>query len=190
LPLKWKNPSGEWHLGCIDFEKLCPKRKTDEKENNNVIYLKRKKTSEKFEIEMKMKLRPNNDIVDCIVWFDGEKWQACLDFSFSKDLQSAKILTNFRDCYEYDLIFDRISYSIEICLNGNLLKIFLTHDNHGSNVAQIAAANFPDEPHKNGLAPGAQIISMNVSKGEIIFTESLKEAVSLKVDSFIKHKPF
>ncbi|VDN88058.1 unnamed protein product [Brugia pahangi] len=53
-----------------------------------------------------------------------------------------------------------LTFCITIHDNGNLLEICVPSGSHGSHVANIAAAYFPNEPEKSGLAPGAQIVSL------------------------------
>uniref|UniRef100_A0A914Y1X2 Peptidase S8/S53 domain-containing protein n=1 Tax=Panagrolaimus superbus TaxID=310955 RepID=A0A914Y1X2_9BILA len=125
--------------------------------------------------------------MDCIVWFDGDKWRACIDTSFSKDLENIQVLTNFQDQHEFGILWDKISYCMKIHVEENQLEIisaFYTHKkqknvyakNHGTVVCHIAAAHIPLKPHKDGIAPGAQIISISVSTS----VESLKKAVIYK----------
>lgn len=126
----------------------------DNNQKNDLKFCKEKEAKE---------LLSNKIVLDCIVWFNGQKWQACLDISFGKNnLDSNKILTNYRDKHDYGFLLNDIAYCITIQNNGNLLEIFVCNDFHGTIVANTAAANFPTEPQRNGLAPGAQIVSMNV----------------------------
>uniref|UniRef100_A0A914QJ58 Peptidase S8/S53 domain-containing protein n=1 Tax=Panagrolaimus davidi TaxID=227884 RepID=A0A914QJ58_9BILA len=165
IPKNWKNPSRKWHLGFKDFYKQTVS-----------------KSSEKL---------PK---IDCIVWFNGEKWCACIE-TYKKDLEKAKILTNFCDEHVYGILDfkgNEIVYCISVKNDGNLLKIFTRYLDDGSNIALIAAAHFPDNPKQDGLAPGAQIISMNVLdpgiKNSVLLDhvhKALEKCIEMKVDIII-----
>uniref|UniRef100_A0A914PTV4 Peptidase S8/S53 domain-containing protein n=1 Tax=Panagrolaimus davidi TaxID=227884 RepID=A0A914PTV4_9BILA len=167
IPLTWKNPSGKWHIGCKAYSELFFRKFAETKNKENGI--------EKLEIE---ELNKNVDLVDCIVWNDGKKWQACLTTS-NENLQNAKVLTNFCDEHEFGFIK---SYCITIREDKSFIYVFRQNgNNHGTIVATVAAAYFPNGSYSNGLAPGSQIISMD-AKHVFAIEKALLKCIEMEVD--------
>ncbi|PIO75442.1 peptidase, S8/S53 family [Teladorsagia circumcincta] len=87
------------------------------------------------------------------------------------------------------MISDVANYTVHIASSGNRLEICLPSGAHGSHVANIAAAHYPDTPELNGLAPGAKIISMMISDVRVNSMETgtsliraFNKCVEMKVD--------
>ncbi|KAJ3081524.1 tripeptidyl-peptidase II Tpp2, partial [Quaeritorhiza haematococci] len=102
--------------------------------------------------------------MDCVVFHDGEKFRAAIDINETGDLTAVPLLTNFWDEHQYVRFGDdsMLNFSVNIYDNGEMLSIVTMAGSHGTHVAAISAANYPDEPKLNGVAPGAQIVSLKI----------------------------
>ncbi|GIY14820.1 tripeptidyl-peptidase 2 [Caerostris extrusa] len=87
---------------------------------------------------------------DCVVFHDGNKWRVVIDTSEKGDLESCKLLGVYSETYDYAMLtpVDRLNYCVNVYEEGDLLEIVSMSTGHGTHVASIAAAYFPDEPEK------------------------------------------
>lgn len=127
---------------------------------------------EKKELELRLKeltrLQEGWDdpgpIYDCVVFHDGDTWQAVVDTDEDGDLSNEKVMTNYKAKRQYATFgdVDLVTYVVNIYEEGNLLSIVVDAGTHGTHVAGIIGANYPDRPELNGVAPGAQIVSVKI----------------------------
>lgn len=115
---------------------------------------------------------------DVVVWNNGEIWQACLDTSFCRDLSTTKVFTSYRKTYKFDCIEGR-HVVVNISNDGSFIEVCATDNLHGTLVTQVAAAYDPSNSENNGVAPGAQIISVNHYEERIFWEESFRRVVSV-----------
>lgn len=101
---------------------------------------------------------------DCVVFHDGENYRAAVDTDGDGDLADERAMTNFRVAREYAQ-FDDVSllnFGVNIYEDGKVLSIVADSHPHGTHVAGIVAGYYPDQPEWNGVAPGAQIVSVKI----------------------------
>lgn len=103
-------------------------------------------------------------IYDCIAFHDGSTWRAVVDTDEDGDFADEQLLTNFR--YERGFASfgeeSQLNFALNIYDDGDTLSIVVDANPHGTHVAGIVAAHFPDQPELDGVAPGAQIVSVKI----------------------------
>ena len=106
---------------------------------------------------------------DCVLFHDGTTWRAAVDTTTTGDLSQAKLLGPYSETHEYTKLTERcnLNYAVNVHDDGNLLEIVGISTAHATHVAAIAAANFPNDPEKNGVAPGAQLISITLGDSRL-----------------------
>ncbi|KJE96994.1 tripeptidyl-peptidase 2 [Capsaspora owczarzaki ATCC 30864] len=130
-------------------------------------------------------------VYDCVAFHDGSHWRAALDTTETGDFSFATLLTDYyteRRFAQFGLD-DMASYAINIYDDGAIVSVVVDAGAHGTHVAGIVGANFPDEPSRNGMAPGAQLISVKIGDTRLgsmetgtAFVRGLTHALKRKVD--------
>ncbi len=108
-------------------------------------------------------------VYDCVVFHDGERWNAVIDTDEDADLGDEKVMTNFRAEQQYATFSaeSQLNFAVNIYDEGNLLSIVADGHPHGTHVAGIVAGYYPDQPELNGVAPGAQIVSIKIGDNRL-----------------------
>ena len=103
-------------------------------------------------------------VYDCVLWSDGKQFHVIVDTDEDGDLNDEKVLRPFGIAGEYGTLGEEeaATFAVQVYEEGNLLSIVTVNGSHGSHVAAIASAHFPDEPHRDGVAPGAKILSIKI----------------------------
>jgi tripeptidyl-peptidase-2 len=73
-------------------------------------------------------------------------------------------MTNYRVAREWATFSDDdlMNFGVNVYDDGDTLSIVADVGAHGTHVAGIVAAHYPDRPELNGIAPGAQIVSVKI----------------------------
>ncbi|CAH8544428.1 unnamed protein product [Schistosoma turkestanicum] len=128
---------------------------------------------------------PMEIVYDCFVFHNGNDWVACIDtspYNSNTTLSDLPLLRDFTINHEYASFGEQtqLYYTVKIFNNGNLLQIVTNNSSHGTHVASIASAYFPNDDHqlknsptgmfcfdRNGVAPGAEIVSIKISDSRL-----------------------
>ncbi|CAH8615171.1 unnamed protein product [Schistosoma margrebowiei] len=132
---------------------------------------------------------PMEIVYDCFVFHDGNEWVACIDtspYNPNTTLSDLPLLRDYAVNHEYASFGEQtqLYYTVKIFDNGKLLQIVTNNSSHGTHVAAIASAYFPNHSKdsstssgtvtgstvlcdRDGVAPGAQIVSIKISDSRL-----------------------
>ncbi|XP_047544698.1 tripeptidyl-peptidase 2 [Vanessa atalanta] len=167
-----------WDVGYKPALAEATKQLQDfEDENASKTNLSQDEKTQKEELEARVEVlkeleKKYNDVgptYDCVLFHDGTVWRACIDTSETGDLSSGPFLGEYSVTQEHSHLtpLDEMTVSINVHDEGNTLEVVGMCSTHGTHVAAIAAGYFPDEPDKNGVAPGAKIISLTIGDSRL-----------------------
>lgn len=108
-------------------------------------------------------------VIACVTFHDGQRWRAVVDADADGNLRDEPVLTDFRHARQFATFgFDsEMSFAVNLYNEGRIVSIVTTEGAHGTHVAGIVAGHYPDAPERNGVAPGAQIVSVKIGDSRL-----------------------
>jgi tripeptidyl-peptidase-2 len=191
-----KCPSNEFHIGVKALfdafpEDLVERLKAERGKSRNVEWanelarieaeqatLTTKDAQQKLEYENRVALLQAlqkqhatdvGPLCDCVVYHDGSAWRAIVDTSERGDMTDGPAMTSYfveRQCRRFGNR-DFMNFTVNIYNNGNTLSLVTPAGAHGTHVAGIVGAYYPNQPELNGVAPGCQLISIKIGDSRI-----------------------
>ena len=103
-------------------------------------------------------------VYDCVVWNDGTDWRVVVDTDGDGDLRDEKTLRPFGVAGDYGTFGDLTyaTFGVQVYEGGDLLSVVTVGGTHGTHVASIATGHFPNDRGRDGIAPGARILSIKI----------------------------
>ena len=103
-------------------------------------------------------------VFDCVVFQMGDHWRVAIDTDEDGDLRDEDLLEDYSISQQYAQFGQEtlINFGVHTYKDGNLLSIIIPSSAHGTHVAGIIGAHYPESPGRNGIAPGAQIVSIKI----------------------------
>ena len=94
----------------------------------------------------------------CAYLDDADRWRICIDTSEAGEMGTCRLLEPFRVGHEFGTLDEvsMLNYGVEVLDSGNVVVITVDSGSHGTHVAGIIGAHFPEQPELNGVAPGCQ----------------------------------
>lgn len=113
-------------------------------------------------------------VYDCVLFHDGSDWRVVVDTSERGALHECEVLEDYRFKCRYGEFGKGVMmhFAVNVHEEGSVLSIVVDGGSHGTHVAGILAAHFPDAPHLDGLAPGAQIVSLKIGDSRLSSMET------------------
>ncbi|KAJ2494146.1 hypothetical protein GGI11_008975, partial [Coemansia sp. RSA 2049] len=117
-------------------------------------------------------------MLDCVVFHDGTQWRAAVDTEAAGDLTHAHAMGAYKTTGDVALLSRRqlLYFTLNFYDDGRVLSIVVSAGPHATHVSGILAANHADEPQNNGVAPGAQLVSLLIGDHRV---GSLETGVAL-----------